>query len=113
MWVNKLTCSTSHKPISNHSLSISPGPFSRAEKRPLQRGIKDARDVPDDSCIGLPAIKVPDGRSNRAAGADDAAHFLDRLSGFGDELQHQQRKGPIEPRIRVGQGTRVAHVEGE
>jgi hypothetical protein len=61
----------------------------------------------------LPTIAVPNGGGDHAAGTHDAAHLLDRLSGVGDEMQHQQREGTIERRIRIWQRSRVAHVESK
>jgi hypothetical protein len=39
---------------------------------------------------------VPHGCRDYAAGPNDATHLTDRLAGFGDEVEHQQRQRAVE-----------------
>ena len=77
--------------------------------RSLSRLLVLHRDrVPHHAHRRHPAEMVPDGGGDDAAGPHHAAHLRDGLVGLGDEMEHQEREGAVEPAVRERNGAGIA-----
>ena len=69
--------------------------------------------VPHHAHARHPAEVIPHGRRDHAARPHHAAHLGNRLLGFGNEMENEQRQGTVEIAVREREGAGVPLLDGD
>ena len=69
--------------------------------------------VPHHAHARHPAEVIPHGRRDNAARPHHAAHLGDRLLGFGNEMENEQRQGTVEIAVGEWEGAGVPLLDGD